>query len=168
MNERAWWGQRRQLHPPRGLKGHRSGPGVWTGAVQRWRASTGWREQVDPADSDGTDRCVWIMCVCSGCCQDRDQLNPPSERRQASPRPLHPSLIPSQWCPIRNGIVLLKRIDSFEPIRNCFGNDAEASSGVVSFKRFCCRKRAGIEVYSCLFIGKIVWKSKWYLACRWQ
>lgn len=90
--------QQRTLHPPRGLKGHRSGPGVWTDAVRRWRASTGWREQ-DPADTDGTDRCgmMFGLGVGAGCCQDREQLNPPSERRQPLlGRPTPPSSLPSE------------------------------------------------------------------------
>ncbi len=76
----------------------RSGPGLWTGAVRRWRASTGWREQ-DPADTDGTDRCgmMFGLRVGAGCCQDRDQLNPPSERRQPLlGRSTPPSSLPSE------------------------------------------------------------------------
>jgi len=89
MNEHAEE-QRRQLHPPRGLNGHRSGPvrEVWVDrSGPEMESQPGMKEQVNQADSDGGDKCVWMMfgmCVCAGCCQDRDQFNPPSER---SPRP---------------------------------------------------------------------------------
>lgn len=69
MNEHAEE-QRRQLHPPRGLKGHRSGPvrEVWVDrSGPEMQSQPGMREQVNQADSDGMDRCVWMMfelCVC--------------------------------------------------------------------------------------------------------
>ncbi len=96
--------------------------GVWTGAVRRWRASTGWREQ-DPVD---TDRCGMMsgLRVGAGCCQDRDQLNPPSERRQpllgySTP----PSSLPSEADSQRNRCFeTVLCFGSVEPIRNAFVN----------------------------------------------